>query len=245
VKAGLVLAKTLASQEKQYDFWNKLALYYNWVDRFTDSLEAIQTAKALSARIPEYRPDNVLDYEGSYWMRCADGEKFQDGFKPIVESTQIRENFTDEGRDQRVAVLGRYLMGIWYYRATTHDVQKMHPDFPRQARTWLSRGLELARQIEFERGESYIRNYLGNIDILEKKYASALEELHQSMMLALRLSDQRRLARVQESMFHCYRDQGDTSSARQWGREALNKFDFLGMQKDKENIEHELNGLGE
>lgn len=266
--AGLSVAQSLQDQEKQYDFYNKLILYYTWSDRFVQAETALQTALELGAQIPTYRPDNVLDYQGAYLMRRNVNNNLLTAYTPLRKSAELRENFASGNQDPRVAVLGRFLIGVWYYRMARHLADRVfftpaeaalfenieelaHPPLHSPSETAqlllnlgevsLRAGLALAEEVNFDRGRSYILNYLGNISTARRAWAEAEAALTLALRLAEDLVDRRRIARVQESLFHLFLAQGKQTEANLWAQLALERFSLLGMTLEQQEIQDALN----
>ncbi|MBN1876015.1 MAG: ATP-binding protein [Anaerolineae bacterium] len=211
---GQKISQKMGNREKEYDFWNKLILYHTWSDELNNAAHALDKAGELSAPIPEYRPDNVLEYRGSYLMRSYlmhkdDEIPLYDAYRWLHESTIIRETYNKPDKDRRVAVLGRFMMGVWHYRMATRPKAKMDLDqgivsdeldmckisnipdeylgpkgvkiLLAKAEECLEGALSLAQEISFERGLTYILNYLGLVYLEQGRYPESEDKLRSSL----------------------------------------------------------------
>ena len=262
--AGRKMAQRLQDQKKEYDFLNKLILYFTWSDQFDEANTVLEEALDLAKHLSGYRLDNVLEYQGSYLMRRDGGARLFDAYEPLAQSTDLRESLNTPMEDSRVTVLGRYMMGVWCYRAairlrTKHSSEPEvsalsrklgissalpHEGIAREllvrAEEWLKKGLELADTLDFERGRSYILNYLGKVYMAQGDWKEARQKLTDALQLANALVDKRRVARTQASLFELCRDEGNLDEAKHWAYIAIEGFTSLGMTQDAKEITDQL-----
>lgn len=212
--------------EAIYDFETALGLRYAWSDRPDEAMIVLRQAESRARAMGNYKLDNVLEYIGSTYMR--DGH-YHTAESLIAQSTTLREASTT----RELTVLGRFMMGVVNYRQ-----QKFT-----RAKYWLSRALTLAREADFLRGISYVQNYLGNVHLALGNRRLARRCLEESQMLAETLKDYRRIAQVSRSLFWLDRQELHHQAARHYANKALDMFVQLGMTREYQELEIELENL--
>lgn len=109
-----------------------------------------------------------------------------------------------------------------------------------EAKLCLQQVIHLAEVINWQRAISYGQNYLADIAIEGGAFAEAEDLLESGLVVATRNKDKRRTAFYQLSYARLEQRRGAFEEARQWGEQALDGFDRLGMQPEVEKMEQLL-----